>query len=432
MGQSPPHLEPRHERGGLVVQDPLNLLHNLGRQLVQHSQRPHILIHLLDGASPHNRRRDVLVLDDPPQRQRAHLDAESLGDGRQAVRRVDPALELLGARVLQEALDELHLRLREARVGGDTVLVLARKDALLHGGEDGGAEADLAEEVAVLAVDRRAVPASRPPLALCDLFLPLFTNRVWYNLQHVVLRLLDDGANEPQPVRDPPRSHDFGGAPLRRAPVKGLVGLDEVVEGPHRLLHGGVAVGAVGVDDVDVVEAEALERVVHALDDVLPGEALVVDGVVAECGAPVELVAISSVSRCRRFWRLEKKRAAYLGRDDQVVPLPSKLLDRLAHDDLGLALGVHLGRVEEVDAAVVRRLHAGQRALCKHASSATMVSSPGAGGRTLVDMAAVGEPAAERDGGDLEAGPAQKPVLHGREIIRLGHCGGSDNFESIE
>src|SRR5690606_2725433 len=97
-----------------------------------------------------------------------------LGDGRQAVRRVDPALELLGARVLQEALDELHLRLREARVGGDTVLVLARENALLHGGEDGGAEADFAVEVAVLALNRRAVTVSIPPSALCDLLRPLF------------------------------------------------------------------------------------------------------------------------------------------------------------------------------------------------------------------------------------------------------------------
>lgn len=36
-------------------------------------------------------------------------------------------------------------------------------------------------------------------------------------------------------------------------------------------------------------------------------------------------------------------------------------------------------------------------------------------------MAAVGEPATEREGGDLETGPAKVPVLHGREIIGLRH-----------
>lgn len=42
--------------------------------------------------------------------------------------------------------------------------------------------------------------------------------------------------------------------------------------------------------------------------------------------------------------------------------------------------------------------------------------------RTLVNMAAVSEPATERDDGDLKTGPAKEPVLHGREVRGLGHC----------
>lgn len=44
---------------------------------------------------------------------------------------------------------------------------------------------------------------------------------------------------------------------------------------------------------------------------------------------------------------------------------------------------------------------------------------------TSVDVAAVREPSSERNGRHLEARLAEEAVLHGRKIVRLGHCGGS-------
>ena len=51
----------------------------------------------------------------------------------------------------------------------------------------------------------------------------------------------------------------------------------------------------------------------------------------------------------------------YLCGNNQVIALPAILLDGLAEQDLGLAVGVGLGRVEEVDAAVEGDLHAFER-----------------------------------------------------------------------
>ena len=48
-------------------------------------------------------------------------------------------------------------------------------------------------------------------------------------------------------------------------------------------------VAGVGVDEVDVLEVETFESSVCALEDVLTGESLVVDGVLAKGMAPVDL-----------------------------------------------------------------------------------------------------------------------------------------------
>ena len=42
----------------------------------------------------------------------------------------------------------------------------------------------------------------------------------------------------------------------------------------------------------------------------------------------------------------------HLRRDDNVVPIPAKVLDGPTHDALGLATGVGFGGIEEVDASV--------------------------------------------------------------------------------
>jgi hypothetical protein len=61
-----------------------------------------------------------------------------------------------------------------------------------------------------------------------------------------------DGTDEAQPVGDGPRFFDLGREPFRCAPVEGLAGVDEVVEGADGFFNGRVAVGPVGVEDVDV------------------------------------------------------------------------------------------------------------------------------------------------------------------------------------
>ena len=122
-------------------------------------------------------------------------------------------------------------------------------------------------------------------------------------VEHVVLRLLHQRAHEAEPVRVAPRRGDFVSVPFRGPPVKSLARVDEVVEGADGFFDGGVAVRAVGIDEVDVVKLEAFETGGEAFDDVFAREAGVVDGVGAKGGAPVDL-----------------------GGDDQVVTLPSEFL----------------------------------------------------------------------------------------------------------
>ena len=91
----------------------------------------------------------------------------------------------------------------------------------------------------------------------------------------------------------------------------------------------------------------------------------VVDWDVAECTAPVDL-----------------------GRDNQVVPLPAKFLDRLAHDNLGLAARVGLGAVEEVDPGVVGGFHAVKGDLVANVAT---VGDPGFVSRRLVGREGTGQ-----------------------------------------
>jgi hypothetical protein len=184
--------------------------------------------------------------------------------------------------------------------------------------------------------------------------------------EEVVLGLLDDGSDEVESVGDGPGLGDLLRGPLGGAPVEGPALVDDPVDGAHRLLDGRGGVGAVAVDDVDVVHVEAAERGAEALDDVLAGEALVVGAL----AAPEEL-----------------------GGDDDVGAAPAQVPDGLAHDLLGAAVGVHLGVVEEVDARVPARLQ--QRLGLLH-----------------VQLVPEGHPRAVRELADAEPRPAQVLVLH--------------------
>ena len=69
--------------------------------------------------------------------------------------------------------------------------------------------------------------------------------------EHVVLWLLHDRTDHVQLVGVPPGCGDLVGVPLRGAPVEGFALVDEIVEGADGFFDGGVAVGTVGVDQVD-------------------------------------------------------------------------------------------------------------------------------------------------------------------------------------
>lgn len=70
------------------------------------------------------------------------------------------------------------------------------------------------------------------------------------------------------------------------------------------------------------------------------------------------------------------------GRDDDVVSLPAKFLDRLANDFLRFPGGITFSAVEEIDAGIVCGFHAVERYL-------------------IADMSSIRYPSAKRDDRDL-------------------------------
>lgn len=249
----------------LVVQNLINLIHNLRRQLINRRHGPTILIHLLRPTSTRDGSAHVGILQNPRQRQCAHLDSQLIRNRLQLVDLLDDAVPGILACAVPVALDELDACLVEARILGNAVLVFAGQDALTHGGPDSKAQATcLAVEVGEFGLD-------------------LFT------LQHVVGGLFGDGADEAELVGISPSLGDFIGVPVGRAPVESLAGVDDVVEGADGFFHGSLAVGTVGKDDVDVFEIHSLQGGIDAFDDVFAGQALVVDDIVAKGLTPIDL-----------------------------------------------------------------------------------------------------------------------------------------------
>ncbi len=117
---------------------------------------------------------------------------------------------------------------------------LPREQTRRERAPDGRAEPDVLVEPRVLELDAHAV-------------------------QEVVLRLLHHRLVQVVAFGDLPRGADLVGRPFRRAPVERLAARDDVAHRPHRLLDRRVRVGAVAEQQVDEVEAQALERTVDRL-----------------------------------------------------------------------------------------------------------------------------------------------------------------------
>lgn len=125
--------------------------------------------------------------------------------------------------------------MRQARAGGDALVVLARQNARLQGREYRQPHARRLEAARIVGLNARP-------------------------RKHVVLWLFHQRADHAQPVGDAPGLGELVGVPCGGALVEGFARVDGVVDGADGLLNWRLAVRAVGIDEVYVAEAEALER----------------------------------------------------------------------------------------------------------------------------------------------------------------------------
>ena len=250
----------------------------------------------------------------------------------------------------QMALEELPA-LRAAALR-HTVEVLAREQSSGERRPGRRAVAGVGEEAAVLDLHARA-------------------------MQQVVLRLLGDRRVEVMAVGDRDRCADLVGRPFRRAPVVRPAAVDGVRERADGLTDGRARIGTVGVDDVEVLESEALECGRHRLHEVLP---------------------VERVARVRTVMQPPEELRGH----DVLVARPAQALDRLAHDALRLATGVHLSVVEEVHARLARGRHALRR-------------------ESDVHLVLERHPRAEAQHADLEAAGTQPPHGHRHRSITVCH-----------
>jgi hypothetical protein len=141
---------------GLVVEDLLDLLHDLVRQLGQQLQGLAVFADLARLGSSQDDGADVLVLDGPGDGQRSRGAAQALGDLGQLANLCDLGLALLCLQLLDGAVEKVLVG-REPAVLGDALVVLAGKEARRKRRPDGGAIAKLLENRCVLDLKALAV-----------------------------------------------------------------------------------------------------------------------------------------------------------------------------------------------------------------------------------------------------------------------------------
>ncbi len=86
---------------------------------------------------------------------------------------------------------------------------------------------------------------------------------------------------------------------------------------------------------------------------------------------------------------------------DEIVALPAELLDGCAHGLFALAASIPFRAVEEVYANVIGSFHASKGVFWPSHQQLFMLIGGGSW-LTVLHMSSVGEPASQRNGGDLE------------------------------
>jgi hypothetical protein len=191
-----------------------------------------------------------------------------------------------------------------AAIGRYAVAVLAGEQAGCERAPGGEPEADVLVEPLVFLFDALAV-------------------------EQVVLRLLHDRFVQMMPLSDLVSRADFVGAPFGGAPVQRLTARDHIAHGPDGFFDWRVRVRTMTEHQIDIIELQAFERRVDRVQ---------------------QIFAVQCVVLVRRFVEPPEEFRRY----HIAHARPRQFLERLAHDLFGLAAGVDLRVVEEVDSRIAR------------------------------------------------------------------------------
>lgn len=117
------------------------------------------------------------------------------------------------------------------------------------------------------------------------------------------------------------------GRPVAGGPIECLPRLDDLVKAAADLLHRGVLIADMSIDDIDIVKLESLQTHDHSFLYVLP--------VGGKCRIYIGIYA------CQ-----------YFSSDYDVLSLDAKFFENFSKFDFGLASPVDLSSIEIVDSAL--------------------------------------------------------------------------------
>ncbi|GAO49825.1 hypothetical protein G7K_3963-t1 [Saitoella complicata NRRL Y-17804] len=336
--------------GRLVLENLVDFLHNTIINLLQDLKSLDVLVDLFRLRSSSDDGRDIRVLQAPSQGKLSGGGTEFLGDLGELTNLLELGFSFLGGETITEFLHDGVIA-GKAAVLGDAVVVLSGQDTRREGRPDGG--------TILVQLEQRH-----------KLLLELVA------LKEVVLRLVDRGRDEVVFGRDMVSVLDLERGPLGCTPVKSMTIIDDLGERTNDLLHRRKRIGTVRHDNINIIQLQPLQTLLHTLQQMLPTQALVV-------------------------W--SRSTPVQLGRDNVVRPVPSQLLDRGTHCLFAFSVCVDLRSVEVVDPVLPCFGHALRGTVTSHLSS-------------------VGDPATEGESRDLQSGRAEETVLH-LVCLQFGsHC----------